>query len=374
MQRASQIYKQLDRHSLVFRDDDTRFINCNKSTVKQGLLQRLAIYRNKCLVNHVEPTISKYYKNKKSANNTQETMVPRCANHDIARASVEENTSSTWLSHPSLPRIITEKDYDSYMSLVSDVSRLFESANITLVMSGGTLLGSYMFHDMIPWDDDMDLWMPYLDVPKVKKLFRNETLRHTLQICSWGPLSAPDEYDYETLSKFPNKGSAELYYRVRPNDTDTKSKHFFKLFYTHSQAITHHQWRWPFIDIAVYEEDEEQVKFSGQGLVFPRNVFYPLIRRPLGSNMLFSPRDTRAVLQEQFRRFHCVSANWSHRLEMAAGRPIIIQCEKLWNYYAQVWSKPTNYGMLEKLVLGDKTLNTFEYRNKEYISHRPYDL
>ena len=122
-----------------------------------------------------------------------------------------------------------QKNYDSYMSLVSDVSRLFESANITLVMSGGTLLGSYMFHDMIPWDDGMDLWIPYRDVHKVKKLFRNQTLRQTLQICSWRPFSVSYEYDYETLSKFPNDGPIGLYYRVLPNDTDTVSEHFFKL-------------------------------------------------------------------------------------------------------------------------------------------------
>ena len=173
-----------------------------------------------------------------------------------------------------------QKNYDSYMSLVSDVSRLFESANITLVMSGGTLLGSYMFHDMIPWDDGMDLWIPYRDVHKVKKLFRNQTLRQTLQICSWRPFSVSYEYDYETLSKFPNDGPIGLYYRVLPNDTDTVSEHFFKLFYTHSKTVTTKKWRWPLIDIAVYDEDRTQVKFNEQCLMFPWNVFYPLIRRP----------------------------------------------------------------------------------------------
>ena len=284
------------------------------------------------------------------------------------------------MNHPSLPRTITKNEYDSYMSLVSDVSRLFESANITLVMSGGTLLGSYMFHDMIPWDDDMDLWMPYRDVPKVKKLFRNQTLRQTLQICSWGPLSVSDEYDYKTLSSFPGDGQVEQYYRVRPNNTDTLSKHFFKLYYTHSQTRTKYKWRWPFIDIAVYEEDGEQVRFSMPSpkilRVFHWNVFYPLIKRPLGSNMLLSPRDSRAVLEEQFHQFRCQSSVWSHRLEVlvGAGRPTKVSCDTLWKHYPQVWSMPAEYGLLEKLMLGNKTLQIFEYKNKEYMSNRPYDL
>ena len=163
-----------------------------------------------------------------------------------------------------------------------------------LHVSGGTLLGSYMFHDMIPWDDDMDLWISYRDVPEVTKLFRNETLRQTLQICSCGPFSVSYEYGYQTMSKFPNNGPIGLYYRVQPNDTHTVSEHFFKLFYTHSKTK---KWRWPFIDIAIYDEDGAQVKFNEQCLMFPWNVFYHLVRRPLGPNMLLAPHDTRVVLQ-----------------------------------------------------------------------------
>ena len=369
------IHKNLERQSVVFRVKKTDFTYCNKLNVKQCLIYRLSNYR-KCRIKRAGPNMSKHFKTQNSTKtkNTQNSKLPRCANHNITQLSVKENTSSTWLSHPSLPRIITKNEYDSFTSLVSDVSRLFESANITLVMSGGTLLGSYMFHDMIPWDDDMDLCIPYRDVPKVKRLFRNETLRQTLQICSWGPLSISDEYDYKTLSRFPNNSPNELYYRVRSNDADTLSEHFFKLFYTHSQRVKTQTWRWPFIDIAIYDEDGAQVKFIEQCLMFPWNVFYPLIRRPLGPNMLLAPRDTRVVLQEQFHHFQCVSTAWSHRLEVGACRPINIQCEKLWNHYPQVWSKPTNHGVLEKLMLGNKTLNIFEYKNNEYISNRPYDF
>ena len=308
------------------------------------------------------------------SNGKSKVLKHSCVNHHARKADDTEKTSSVWFSHPVLPRIITKEEYDNYMTLMSDVTRLFESVNITLVMSGGTLLGSYMFHDMIPWDDDMDLWMPYRDVPKVKRLFRNETLRHTLQICSWGPLSVSDEYDYETLSSFPDNGPVEQYYRARWNDTDTISRHFFKVFNTNSDKRTSNRWKWPFIDVAVYDEDSEHIRFRQQELMFPWNVFYPLIRRPLGSNMLLAPHDTRGVLQEQFRHFSCVSTFWSHRLEVGACRQVVIECKKLWNHYPQVWSVPTPYGLLEKLMLGNKTLQTFEYRNNEYISHRPHDL
>ena len=371
VQGTAQKHEILHRVPMLFRVEKTRFIYCNKSS----LIYRLSNHKNKCRVRHVGSNISHNFKTKPSINNIQEATEPRhCIKHNIERDSDKANFSSTWLSHPRLPRIITKTEYDSFMALVSDVSRLFESANITLVMSGGTLLGSYMFHDMIPWDDDIDLWMPYRDVPKVKRLFRNETLRQVLQICSWGPLSASDEYKFETLSQIPNEGPVELYYRVRQNDTDTVSKHFFKLFYTKSSSMTNNECKWPFIDVAVYDEDSEQVKFREQKLLFPTNVFYPLIKRPLGPNMLLAPRDTRAVLQAQFHHFICVSTAWSHRLEVRACHRITTKCNMLWNHYPQVWSTPTNYGLLEELILGNETLNTFQYRNKEYVSHRPHDL
>ena len=297
-----------------------------------------------------------------------------CADINVIKRHVKWNSSSTWLSHLHLPRVITKQEYDSYMKLVSHVSRLFESANITLVMSGGTLLGSYMFHNMIPWDDDLDLWMPYRDVPKVKRLFKNETLRKTLQICSWGPLSISDEYEFNTLSKFSNNTPAEHYYRVRSTDTDTVSKHFFKIFYTHTKAATKMVWKWPFLDIAVFNEDRDYVRFCEQGLQLPLNVFYPLIKRPLGSNMLMAPRDTRYVLLQQFRNFRCISSSYSHRKEMRTCQKIRIECQKLWSHYPQVWSEPKSYGQLETLMLGNKTLQVFEYRNWEYTSLRPYDL
>ena len=39
--------------------------------------------------------------------------------------------------------------------------------NITFFMTAGTLLGSYMHHGMIPWDDDLDLFFPVSEKARI---------------------------------------------------------------------------------------------------------------------------------------------------------------------------------------------------------------
>ena len=43
---------------------------------------------------------------------------------------------------------------------VGAVTSALERANVTYLMYGGTLLGSFRHHDLIPWDDDVDLLVP----------------------------------------------------------------------------------------------------------------------------------------------------------------------------------------------------------------------
>ena len=44
------------------------------------------------------------------------------------------------------------------LELLDDVVATLESLQTTFFMSGGTLLGSWRHHGMIPWDDDIDLY------------------------------------------------------------------------------------------------------------------------------------------------------------------------------------------------------------------------
>ena len=85
-------------------------------------------------------------------------------------------SNAPWQDAANMPRAITHFEHDRYIELVEALSRLFLNNHVTFIMCDGTLLGSYIGHDMLPWDDDIDIMVSHQDLPKVKRIFRNPEL------------------------------------------------------------------------------------------------------------------------------------------------------------------------------------------------------
>ena len=114
------------------------------------------------------------------------------------RRQVLKPENVPWLSAPFFPRAINKTDYDMYVDLLRTLSELFEQANVTFIMCDGTLLGSYIAHGMLPWDDDADLMVRYADINKVKAIFANASVWKKYQIIGYH--DELNEYDYSVLT------------------------------------------------------------------------------------------------------------------------------------------------------------------------------
>ena len=155
---------------------------------------------------------------------------------------------------------------------------------IDYVMDGGTLIGSMLHHDRIPWDDDFDVY--------VKTEDRDRTIR--------------------ALHK-------------RNGYVVTSNGLYSKLWsYRDPRVANRRPWNWPFLDIGWLSHNETHIwEERSKERRYGRNVYkkawvFPSVRRPFGTHALRAPRDTDAFLNHRFGMQWskmCVANHWNHILE-----------------------------------------------------------
>ena len=79
-----------------------------------------------------------------------------------------EHYSST--SNQSHGRAVDYVAYRKFRRLLGFMGNVLERYNITYTLSDGSLLGSYLYHDMLPWDENIDIRVAYRDYATLKKV------------------------------------------------------------------------------------------------------------------------------------------------------------------------------------------------------------
>jgi len=179
-----------------------------------------------------------------------------------------------------------------------------DAANVTYFMIGGTLLGSYRYHDRVPWDDDLDIIVP---MSEQSRLMRTAVV------------------------------FLELDFRLF-----TDSPHGIWKFYPSTPVAGSHQpwgikqWRWPFVDIFFYKTNATHVWNTCPLFVeetWPLRSVFPLRRRPFGNLSLPAPCDTATMLAVNFNLSRCRSRVFDHvrhtYLWLSPGSPAEVDCSSL---------------------------------------------
>jgi LPS biosynthesis protein len=60
------------------------------------------------------------------------------------------------------------------MGILDDVHRFCEAHGIRYFLSSGTLIGAVRHKGYIPWDDDIDIYMPRVDYERFLKTYQDE--------------------------------------------------------------------------------------------------------------------------------------------------------------------------------------------------------
>lgn len=277
--------------------------------------------------------------------------------HRVYEAGMTMDTKWDNTSHKVLTRGLTMDEHKQLVDLLETFNRLMEKNNISYIMCDGTLLGSYFFHDFIPWDDDLDLMMDLADRHKLNKLFVDREFRKKFDVVSYH-----DKIDWYSLKTLEGRNPS----LTNPADIrrlEQQSFFKFKFFQKSSKKIRNYPWRWPFIDIKFYNETKDLVQNVDGKKIYkiPTKEFFPLHLRPFAHLWLPAPHNTRYFLQTKFKKFKCRSHSWDHKNETFQ-RQREARCQDIYSVYPHVQrTKIIEAGetfVMENLMLGSRLLHS----------------
>jgi LicD family len=232
--------------------------------------------------------------------------------------------------------IMTDSERDVMAAMMGRLTDVLDAANLTYHMCGGTLIGSYRHHGMVPWDDDVDIYARWNERDRLESEFK----RHLSQ-------------DY-VLKKASTRW--KLYSRRQ------------------SAVIPGWRWKYPFVDICFVLESDTLVwdydNAYGRRFRYQRSTVYPLRRRPFMNLTLWAPNDVETYLRTTYDIDRCKSNAYIHKDEKDAKQVHSVDCHRLWPYYpfvfrSKVTSAPTGpkagaaEAVVEELRIGSRVLSTF---------------
>jgi hypothetical protein len=233
---------------------------------------------------------------------------------------------SQWKSSIIYPRLLTPCEHNIFMNLLIIFDRICRQYNIIYFIYYGTLLGSFIHHDIIPWDDDVDVMIPYHQ----REIFLN-------------------------AFKALNQTLIEIY--LVPGKR--KKDNYYKIFYKNSPYAGNYSWRFPYIDIFFYAQNETYLwNLIGKKIKIDMKYIFPLILRPLGQLWVPAPRKPQEIFQ--FDPFdECLSHFWDHRNEIRI-KQHRIKCNELKDIYPFV-ERNNKTNSIEILKINNTIIHTIIY-------------
>ena len=232
------------------------------------------------------------------------------------------------------------------MDTLKTFMRALESENLTYFIVSGSLIGSFRHHGMVPWDDDIDVFVRSTDADSVERV-----------LTASGP-------DYALFAR--RCGNIRVMDMLLPCH--------WKFFPRQGHVVIHRPYRTPYVDLFLYDENQTHVWNTSP--FFPDEVWskshvFPLHRRLFEGLMIPTPCDTGALMTVNYDITTCRARQFSHFFDMhMIFSPISVPCERLFSVFPFVRRFPANgSGFVEEVLTVMKRSTRFHYIRGAESSH-----
>ena len=240
---------------------------------------------------------------------------PKYRSHSI----IKSNTSDVFRPRMSLAELKV------LHNLLETFAREMTRRQVTFFLYGETVIDAYHHHGMAPWRDMINIAIPFSRRKSLKEAFTlNEKYSTVINIAL-------------------NEGA---------------------FFSSSSKPIQNSEYRWPYIKLSFYGEDQRQIwdknyKFT-LSRRFERRRIFPLQRRPFWNLWLPLPKGTTELFTNTIDVNQCTSSTVDHKTGKWIPRRFIksVHCSFLYKKIPLVFRKDVKVGISETLRNESNTLQT----------------
>ena len=221
--------------------------------------------------------------------------------------------------------VFSAEEKTQVMEALRLLTGALDKLGVDYFLYGGSLIGSWRHHDVIPWDDDLDI---IVNISNWEKIERIKIPGHTLNV--------------QTLNRY-------------------------KFYSDNATDIPGYFWKWPYIDICFFGDNGTHLydmdpNYS-KTFVYDKNDVLPLSQRPFGSLWLKVPKNTEIVLSQNYNVNICKTRSYNHQQQVTVkpGYVKSVECSMLYRLYPFVIrpaSQPKQENNKEQLYLNGKLLKT----------------
>ncbi|XP_045216789.2 uncharacterized protein LOC123566594 [Mercenaria mercenaria] len=235
---------------------------------------------------------------------------------------------------------ITDSDYKEFVEILNVFQAICDKNNLTFMLYGGSLLGSYRHFGVIPWDDDIDVFINRSEKSRLLNMLTNTS-------------SYIVDSPHKRQWKFFKKPEFEIC-------TNGSSCSANILYERHIN--------WPYIDIFFFAENDthiwDETPMYSSTYVYPKSDVFPLTVGLFEHLVLPVPKCTGKILSKTYNTDLCVTSIFSHKHErQSEDKQISMPCKRLYNFFPFVFEIVKGHTVFRKLILNGNLLYETVSRN-----------